>query len=278
MDKINRMFQRIALAVFVVSCFGDVSATVISGKIVDADSGKPIPYVNVGVVGKTLGTLTDSMGYYYLDLSPDMMLGTLRISCIGYLPIAQSAKTLKSGDVLMTRSPVQLSEIEVLPAKTKGKVIGRKTNHGLFNTAVERKSAGTEIGIRIKAKKRVWIKAIGFAIAINPYTCKKMKLRVNVYRKSKNDYQNILNCPIEAEYNKDELFNGVFRFSLPEKIMLQGEGLASIEFLEDIKDSENFIMPTTMMKGKTYFRKASQDHWKSVPVAVPIFIEADFEE
>ncbi|CAN5170480.1 DUF5686 family protein [soil metagenome] len=68
--------------------------TVIKGRVIDAASGEPMPYTNVYVEGKFIGTMTDDNGYY--ELHVNKRADTLAASALGYKilkkPIAASAE------------------------------------------------------------------------------------------------------------------------------------------------------------------------------------------
>lgn len=74
-----------ALAVCFLSGMGMKAVaqnTQVSGKVVDAQTGKPMIGVSILVVGSTTGTATRSAGQYSLKVSS--MQDTLRFSFIGY--------------------------------------------------------------------------------------------------------------------------------------------------------------------------------------------------
>ncbi|MFZ6001344.1 MAG: carboxypeptidase-like regulatory domain-containing protein [Bacteroidota bacterium] len=54
---------------------------VIEGKIVDAETGKPVPFASVGVVGTARGTSSNIDGEFSLFVSGD---ASIKITCIGY--------------------------------------------------------------------------------------------------------------------------------------------------------------------------------------------------
>jgi hypothetical protein len=64
--------------------FGQAQETIVSGKVTDASSGDPIPYVNVVFIGTTIGVTTDFEGNYILQTSTPT--DTLSVSYIGYKP------------------------------------------------------------------------------------------------------------------------------------------------------------------------------------------------
>ncbi len=89
--------------------------TRISGKISDAASGAPVPFVNVYFKGTTIGVTSDLNGQYSLRTANPG--DSLRASAIGYqtliLPIKKgSAQTL---DFVMVASSTTLHEVEIIP-------------------------------------------------------------------------------------------------------------------------------------------------------------------
>ena len=56
----------------------------VQGTIVNAETGKPEPYVNVGILGQNLGTVSDRNGNFSIELMEQQLEDTLRFSCIGY--------------------------------------------------------------------------------------------------------------------------------------------------------------------------------------------------
>jgi hypothetical protein len=53
----------------------------IEGRIVDKETGKPIPFASIGIVGTSKGTSSNLNGQFSLSVSE---AGSLRITCIGY--------------------------------------------------------------------------------------------------------------------------------------------------------------------------------------------------
>ena len=56
----------------------------ISGTVLEMNSDKPVEYVNIGIVGRNIGTVSDQNGKYTLDIKSEHHDDTLRFSCIGY--------------------------------------------------------------------------------------------------------------------------------------------------------------------------------------------------
>ena len=94
------MSRKIILYIFFIS-FSFVSFaqnnSFLSGRVVD-ESGKGLELVNIGVINlkKTLGTTSDTKGYYKLSLPSDKELKIV-VSCIGYAS-QEIILTLKKGE------------------------------------------------------------------------------------------------------------------------------------------------------------------------------------
>jgi TonB-linked SusC/RagA family outer membrane protein len=84
----------------------------ISGKVIDRQSGDPMPGVNVQVKGTTLGAITDSNGQYSLPVSENNP--TLLFSFIGYVSqeITVSGQTVI--DVTLAEELTRLNEVVVV--------------------------------------------------------------------------------------------------------------------------------------------------------------------
>jgi len=71
------------LLIFLFLCSGTYGQkTVIFGKTTDAESGEPIPYVNIGFKHSLVGTISETDGSFYL--STPKATDTLLVSSIGY--------------------------------------------------------------------------------------------------------------------------------------------------------------------------------------------------
>ena len=102
-----------------------VQGQVITGKITDSDTGKPLQYVNIGVVGESIGAISGSQGEYSLDAKglPDSK--EVRISMIGYESRTFTIGELsgKVNNIDLTVSTIALEEIIITP-RNKSRKIG----------------------------------------------------------------------------------------------------------------------------------------------------------
>lgn len=80
----------IGIIMGMLSPFFALSQTVVSGKVTDAETGDPIPFANVLLLGTEVGAATDFEGYFYLatEHSPD----SVRVSYVGYEPMTRAIR------------------------------------------------------------------------------------------------------------------------------------------------------------------------------------------
>ncbi len=97
-----------------------VAQGVVEGVVSDAKNGLPLEFVNVGIPGRKTGTVTNSKGFYKLELKGDDSV-TVRFSFTGYEPmqfrVARRGRT--ELDVQLKPMATQLQAVEVNDEKTR---------------------------------------------------------------------------------------------------------------------------------------------------------------
>ncbi|RZJ78862.1 MAG: hypothetical protein EOO20_27425, partial [Chryseobacterium sp.] len=72
-----KFFVLIALAPFIfINISVHAQESQLSGKTVNADTKLPLAFVSIGIRGKAIGTVSDSLGQYRLSYRPDEILKT----------------------------------------------------------------------------------------------------------------------------------------------------------------------------------------------------------
>lgn len=62
-------------------CMGQA---VYEARVVDATTNEPLPFVNVGIVGQNIGTVTDDAGRFRITLEYQYANDSVKVSMIGY--------------------------------------------------------------------------------------------------------------------------------------------------------------------------------------------------
>jgi len=89
--------------------------TQVSGRIIDLETGLPIPYVNLMFQNTWIGALSDSLGRF--DLISKQKVDSLSFSTVGYLSKTIKVQAGMNKDIVVSLKPdlVKLAEVEVTP-------------------------------------------------------------------------------------------------------------------------------------------------------------------
>jgi len=106
---------------FLFSTFFISAQTTIKGVVTDAQSGDPIPLVNIFPTGTTQGTSTDFNGEYFFTSADSIT--TLQYSLVGYLPVVRKVNPGKSQviNVKLSIDVKTLGEVTVKDKKNRYK-------------------------------------------------------------------------------------------------------------------------------------------------------------
>jgi hypothetical protein len=87
----------------------------ISGTIVDAETGEPLPFATIALKNKGRGTVTNNNGEFQLRITPDCLNDTLSVSYLGFLgreiPVRHSPGN--NFRIIMTREFIPIPEIVI---------------------------------------------------------------------------------------------------------------------------------------------------------------------
>lgn len=156
----------------------------ISGRCIDS-SGKPIPYVNIGIKNTIIGTVTGSNGDFLIDENELSENNTVVVSHIAYK--TKSVNLLKKSvvEIIMEPSYYDLEEVKIGALKyefTKKKRIGNNTLTEHVVTGFSSHNFGSEVGKFFKVNKgnKYKIEKVHFNIAELGY--KTGTFRINFYK------------------------------------------------------------------------------------------------
>ncbi len=156
----------------------------ISGHITNARTHAALPFVNIGVVGKALGTVADEQGAYRLAFQEALANETVRVSSLGYAPRNLTLRELLAQpNVALVPDAVALSEVRV-----NAKALFRRT-HPLGNTGnaenttytLNNRDLGGQVGTVIKLSRRP-TRVLSATLNIAQNAPGQATFRVNLYR------------------------------------------------------------------------------------------------
>ena len=241
----------------------------IKGVVLDNENDEPLPYVNIGVLNKESGTVSDAYGEFTFDLKEEFTNDTIRISSIGYEPIEILVK-----DLVLKTEPItikmeeQISELNevIINAKTVNKkILGNKTQSNLIGTGFSYDQLGAEMGIRINIRKNpTFVDAFNFFISYNKLSAESI-FRLNIYNLDKGKpSENILKenilIPIKAKRT------GSVHIDLrPYDIILSEDVIVTLEWVENKgknNKGEAIFFPLGLFSNGTIYKYSSQGKFK----------------
>ncbi len=249
------------ICLFSLSIFGQ---KIMDGIIIDSEINKPVPYVNIGILNKNKGTVSDKNGKFSIEISNDFSNDTIRISSIGYktqsyiVNILQE-KMITNSSIKLYPETVALNEVVVSGKKLKEKIIGNKTKSGMMRGGFRNAALGHELGIRIKLKSiPIFIKEFHTNVTSN--TGESMIFRLNFYNLKDG-------LPDERIFNKNIIFQieikeGEFTLDLSEyNIVLNEDFYLTVELVENQKQGEEIFFSASLLGNPIITRQTSQGKW-----------------
>lgn len=256
----------------------------INGKIIDLETTQPLPYVSIGVMNKSQGTLTDSVGNFRFKIFQENLNDSLNISMIGFYSKKISVKEFinsKDFTIQLSAKSIELAEVVIWDAKVNTEIIGRQGSGKLVQVSIHNKKSveetiGSEMGMRYKTKHpNAILKDFNFYLSANNF--KYIKYRLNIYTVKDN-------MPDTLLYNKQILFTvenyktGWTNVYLePYRINVNQDFIITIQWVESSMDKvENPItlvpVAITLFSKYCYARVASQDKWKKMGMNLSNYI------
>jgi len=239
---------------------------ILQGRIIDALTKEPLPFVNVGVLKKELGTVSNEDGFFFLEVPDVFAKETLRFSMIGFderdFQVADLEAILLSNNTLVLAEQTTFLEEVVLTAKKKWytRVSGNATTSKLLITGFTSNQLGNEIALFVKVKKTpAYIEGIQFSVVENIYP--EVRFRVNVYS---SEYrfpdENILKENIFVTLKQSE---GIISVDLKEyDILVDDDVFISLEWIDEDLGSEGLWFSAGVFGKSIYARSTSQAEWK----------------
>ena len=247
-------------------------AQAVDGRVMDGISKEKLAYVNIGIVGKGIGTVSDINGMFTINLHDSLNSYTLKFSYIGYESISfnvlEFKKKLKDNsiDILMKPAVFSLSQVVVKPKVLKTKILGNKNNNKSAMAGFKSNDLGSEMGTIMKIKKpSTHIENVNFNIARNDIT--DLKFRVNIYAIKNGEPDSILLQ--EPIYVTTSIKSGTLSVDMKKyNLWVNTDYMVSLEWIEDYGPNKLYFC-VGLMDSNSLWRKTSQDIWqKATPLGI----------
>lgn len=251
------------------------------GNVIDSLNTTPMPYVNIGIVGKNIGTVSDSSGYFKIMLDSKYDADTLRFSMVGYARkdfLVSDFRKLKNSDpmkVWLKPQAIVLDEVTIQSSKEPGIVLGNKPKSKLVNAGFIYNKLGHEIGSVFRNTSG---ELIIDSIKLNFVKCNfdYVYFRLNVYKVEGDKIENILQKPHYISLTRNETLKCPTIDLMDHRISVKGDFLVSIELVKDLGEKGlYFYAKINDDTSLGIYRETSQSNWiymkhKSKPVGISI--------
>jgi CarboxypepD_reg-like domain len=234
--------------------------------------------VNIGIVGKNIGTISDENGKYNLFIDNKFKKDSLKFSCIGFEPFSikvSDFKKIANKNIYLKEKPFELKEVFISPKKFKDKILGYTSHSKAIKGGFKENKPGYEYGVFLKIKKSAVFNKLNINVADCSYDT--LFYRVNFYKVAgRMEFENILSKPIYFKIPKDKIKDKITVDLSNENIRVNGNCLVTIEHIKDL--GNGYLWFSGSFPGKTYYRKTSQGIWETAPLGISLCVEAKIEQ
>ena len=249
-----------------------VFSQTISGTVVDLSSKQSLAYVNIGIVGKGIGTVSDINGKFSINLDDSLNSQTLKFSYIGYKSQSFNVREVKKNllnntlSITLEENAFSLTQVVIKPKVLKTKVLGNTNNNKGAMAGFKSNDLGSELGTIMKIKKpSTHIENLNFNIAKNDIA--NAKFRVNIYAMKNGHPDSILLK--EPIYVTTSMKSGTLTIDMkPYQLWVDTDFMVSLEWIEDYGPNKLYFC-VGLMDSNSMWRKTSQDKWqKATPAGI----------
>ena len=269
---------RVIIAFVALCSLQHVFAQDVTGTVIDSDTHGNLAFVNVGIIGKNIGTVTDSTGRFTLSLATANETDTLRLSLVGYKPKDLLVSEIKSKTVLtpisLTPQTIMLREIDVVSTALSRVVLGTKPESKLVNVGFIYNNLGHEIGSVFRNSREMIIDSIRLNIAKCKYP--RLYLRLNIYTMIDGRIETIQRKPYYISITEKEALNHPTFDMSQHNVVVDSDFVVSVEIVRDLGEKGlYFYANLNDRKTPAIYRATSHANWiymqhKSKPVGISI--------
>lgn len=264
------------ISLLLVNFLGYSQEIIMSGQIIDSETKKPIEFVNIGILNKNLGTVSDLQGKFNINASKENIKDSITISHINYhsvkIPIIKS----KNQIIILKPRTNELSEIILTNRKKSLRKIGvRIYNPLLWLGGISKNNDIIENAQRINIpSKTVRVKFVNIYLR-KGFESDSTFVRINFYKNSNDEpgdkiiFQNII--------QKKKIETGWLQIDLtPDFIYLEEDFFIGVEFMPNFEKSQDVYIGAIITKGKGFSRRSSQGKWNKLQGASTINVDIEY--
>jgi hypothetical protein len=271
--SIPRLNIKVGLLFLILSIPEIIFSQSQKGKVLSSETKTGIGFVNIGIIGKNIGTVSDEFGNFAIYLDSIYSKDSLRFSMIGYESksfLIGSFKENSISNVYLNPRSYNLKEFEVIYRKPKEIRLGNPVLSNDLRSGFANNDLGSELGINLHVRGPVKLKDINLNVAV--CTFDSVTYRLNIYQSvNQTEYINILTKPIYLSFSKDKI-DKVLIFDLSKySIIIEGDVLITLELYKDLGKG-SLLFHTEFFTGITYHKKTSEGTWTKAPGVIGMYL------
>jgi CarboxypepD_reg-like domain len=256
---------------------GTVYSQSLKGKVLSNSTKMGIGFVNVVIVGKNIGTVSDEDGNFTISLVNIFESDSLHFSIIGYESKSLSVLQFKedsSKKVFLELKVYKLLEVNVIHKKgrkPKEIIIGTPVVSNDLKSGFENNDLGSELGIKVHVKQGVLLKDLKLNVATCTFDT--VTYRLNIYQSvNQIEYKNILTEPIYISFSKDKIKNVITYDLRKYSIIVEGNILIALELYKDLGEG-SLLFHTEFFTGSTFHRKTIEGKWTESSGVIGMYLD-----
>jgi len=249
-----------------------------AGKVISAKTNLPVAYVNIAIIGRSIGTVSDMNGNFKISFTACHENDSLHFSMIGYQSKSILVRHFKEDSSKMVYLDPVIYDIEevVFSGKCKYKQIriGNPIQTDILRSGFADNSLGSELGIKVNVNHTVRLKDLNLNVSVCTYDS--VSYRLNIYQSvSHTEFKNILTEPIYISFTRDETDNHIsFDLSEYSIVLPEGEVVIALQLYKDLGKGR-LLFHTNFLTGSTLFRKTNDDKWAEASGEIGMYLNGD---
>ncbi len=269
----SKHYRNYCLLIFLITLsLGVFAQDQYKGIVIDSESKESLPFVNIGIVNKGIGTVSNIDGKFYLDINMSMFSNddVLQFSSVGYKTIQLKISEINFDDTLFQKVAMQPEAMQLNEAVVSAKYLKQKSDEIIgFSYASKNKygywkgdgSLGAELVTRIDlGKKKHYLK--DFHFYVNENYSDSVLVRINVY-KGGTIYpeEKLLQKNVTKMIGKS---SGKVTVDLRSYNLIVNEDFSiGLELLEVYGKRVGLVLAADYRPSTSYRRYVSQGQWKT---------------
>jgi CarboxypepD_reg-like domain len=243
------------------------------GKVIVHENNSGVAFVNVGIIGKNVGTVTDQSGNFSLQLDKIYDKDSIRFSMIGYESRSFLVRAFKDNaikTIYLGPKSYSLTEVKIVYHKAREVRLGIPVTSDALKSGFAENNLGSELGVKLKSKGQVKLEDINLNVATCTYDS--VTYRLNIYQTiDEIEYKNILTQPIYISFSKDKIDKPITLGLGKYSIVVEGDILVTLELYKDLGEGK-LLFYTQYFTSFTYHKKTSEGKWTKAPGAIGMYL------